>query len=100
VNAVELPSQFMENFCWDWSVLRQMTAHVKTGEPLPRALFDKLLAAKNFQSGLQTLRQIEFSLFDMLVHSEHDPAQDLVGPEKFIFTPALNALRRGWTICR
>jgi oligopeptidase A len=55
-----------------------MTAHVETGEPLPRALFDKMLAAKNFQSGLQTLRQIEFSLFDMLVHSEHDPAQDFM----------------------
>ena len=77
-DAVELPSQFMENFCWEWSVLRHMTAHVETGEPLPRALFDKMLAAKNFQSGLQTLRQIEFSLFDMLVHSEHDPAQDFM----------------------
>jgi len=77
-DAVELPSQFMENFCWEWSVLRHMTAHVDTGEPLPRALFDKMLAAKNFQSGLQTLRQIEFSLFDMLVHSEHDPAQDFM----------------------
>ncbi len=77
-DAVELPSQFMENFCWEWSVLRHMTAHVETGEPLPRALFDKMLAAKNFQSGLQTLRQIEFSLFDMLVHAEHDPAQDFM----------------------
>jgi oligopeptidase A len=77
-DAVELPSQFMENFCWEWSVLRHMTAHVETGEPLPRALFDKMLAAKNFQSGLQTLRQIEFSLFDMLLHSEHDPAQDFM----------------------
>ena len=77
-DAVELPSQFMENFCWEWSVLRHMTAHVETGEPLPRALFDKMLAAKNFQSGLQTLRQIEFSMFDMRVHSEHDPAQDFM----------------------
>jgi oligopeptidase A len=84
-DAVELPSQFMENFCWEWSVLRHMTAHVETGEPLPRALFDKMLAAKNFQSGLQTLRQIEFSLFDMLVHAEHDPAQD--------FMPLLNQVR-------
>ena len=67
-DAVELPSQFMENFCWEWSVLRHMTSHVDTGEPLPRALFDKMLAAKNFQSGLQTLRQIEFALFDMLLH--------------------------------
>ena len=68
-DAVELPSQFMENFCWEWAVLKHMTAHVDTGEPLPRALFDKMLAAKNFQSGLQTLRQIEFSLLDMYVHS-------------------------------
>jgi oligopeptidase A len=68
-DAVELPSQFMENFCWEWDVVRHMTAHVDTGEPLPRALFDKMLAAKNFQSGLQTLRQVEFSLFDMLIHS-------------------------------
>ena len=75
-DAVELPSQFMENFCWEWSVLQHMTAHVDTGEALPRALFDKMLAARNFQSGLQTLRQIEFSLFDMLLHSQHDPVQD------------------------
>ena len=68
-DAVELPSQFMENFCWEWDVLSGMTAHVETGAPLPRELFDKMLAAKNFQSGLQTLRQIEFSLFDMLLHS-------------------------------
>ena len=68
-DAVELPSQFMENFCWEWDVLSGMTSHVETGEPLPRELFDKMLAAKNFQSGLQTLRQIEFSLYDMLLHS-------------------------------
>ena len=72
-DAVELPSQFMENFCWEWDVLKHMTAHVDTGESLPRALFDKMLAAKNFQSGMQTLRQVEFSLFDMLLHTSHDP---------------------------
>jgi oligopeptidase A len=77
-DAVELPSQFMENFCWEWDVLRHMTAHVDTGEPLPRALFDKMLAAKNFQSGMQTLRQIEFALFDMLLHTEHDPSDDFM----------------------
>ena len=77
-DAVELPSQFMENFCWEWSVLRHMTAHVDTGEPLPRVLFDKMLAAKNFQSGLQTLRQIEFSLFDMRLHTEASAAQDVM----------------------
>ena len=76
-DAVELPSQFMENFCWEWNVLRHMTAHVDTGEPLPRALYDKMMAARNFQSGLQTLRQIEYSLFDMLLHTSHDPARDI-----------------------
>ena len=77
-DAVELPSQFMENFCWEWDVLKNMTSHVDTGAPLPRELFDKMLAAKNFQSGMQTLRQIEFSLFDMLLHTVHDPALDLM----------------------
>ncbi|OYY82341.1 MAG: oligopeptidase A, partial [Methylophilales bacterium 16-45-9] len=72
-DAVELPSQFMENFCWEWEVLRHMTAHVETGEQLPRALFDKMVAAKNFQAGMQTVRQIEFSLFDIRLHSEFDP---------------------------
>jgi len=69
-DAVELPSQFMENFCWEWDVLKDMTAHVDTGEPLPRALYDKMIAAKNFQSGLFTLRQVEFALFDLRLHSE------------------------------
>jgi oligopeptidase A len=72
-DAVELPSQFMENFCWEWDVLKHMTAHVDTGEALPRTLFDKMLAAKNFQSGLQTLRQIEFASFDMHLHDDFDP---------------------------
>ncbi|WP_035384213.1 M3 family metallopeptidase [Ferriphaselus sp. R-1] len=72
-DAVELPSQFMENFCWEWSVLQGMSRHVDSGETLPRALYDKMLAAKNFQSGLATLRQIEFSLFDMRLHSDFDP---------------------------
>ena len=73
-DAVELPSQFMENYCWEWQVLEQMTAHVDSGAPLPRELFDKMLAAKNFQSGMQTVRQIEFSLFDLLLHSDFDPS--------------------------
>ncbi len=77
-DAVELPSQFMENFCWEWGVLKHMTAHVDTGEPLPRELFDKMLAGKNFQSGLGTLRQIEFALFDMLLHGNHDPDSDFM----------------------
>ncbi len=69
-DAVELPSQFMENFCWEWEALQQLSAHVDTGEPLPRALYDKMVAAKNFQSGMQTVRQIEFGLFDMRIHAE------------------------------
>ncbi len=72
-DAVELPSQFMENFCWEWDVLRHMTQHVETGAQLPRELFDKMVAAKNFQAGMQTVRQIEFSLFDIKLHSEFDP---------------------------
>ncbi|MEY2948279.1 MAG: Oligopeptidase, partial [Pseudomonadota bacterium] len=84
-DAVELPSQFMENFCWEWNVLKHMSAHVKTGEALPRELFDKMVAAKNFQSGLQTLRQIEFALMDMLLHSEHPPQDD--------FMPVLQKVR-------
>ena len=77
-DAVELPSQFMENFCWEWDVLKHMTAHVDTGEPLPRALFDKMTAAKNFQSGMQTLRQVEFSLFDMLLHTQGESSKDVM----------------------
>lgn len=75
-DAVELPSQFMENFCWEWDVLRHMTAHVETGEALPRALFDKMIAAKNFQAGMQFLRQIEFALFDMQSHTDFDPTNE------------------------
>ncbi|WP_076592182.1 M3 family metallopeptidase [Herminiimonas arsenitoxidans] len=72
-DAVELPSQFLENFCWEWDVLEHMTAHADTGAALPRALYDKMIAAKNFQSGLQTLRQVEFSLFDMHLHYDYNP---------------------------
>lgn len=71
-DAVELPSQFMENFCWEWEVLEGMTAHIDTGEPLPRSLFDKMLAAKNFQNGLTTMRQLVFSLTDWRLHSRFD----------------------------
>ncbi|AST86376.1 M3 family metallopeptidase [Ralstonia solanacearum species complex bacterium KE101] len=72
-DAVELPSQFMENFCWEWEVLSRMTRHVESGEPLPHALFDRMLAAKNFQNGMATLRQIVFSTFDMHLHTDFDP---------------------------
>ena len=67
-DAVELPSQFMENFAWEWEVLQLLTGHVDTGAKLPRGLFEKMLAAKNFQSGMFTVRQLEFALFDMLLH--------------------------------
>ena len=77
-DAVELPSQFMENFCWEWERVQAMTAHVDTGAPLPRNLFERMLAARNFQSGMFTVRQLEFALFDMTLHSAYDPAQDSV----------------------
>ena len=82
-DAVEMPSQFMENFCWEWDVVRHMTSHIDTKEPLPKELFDKMLAAKNYQSGLQMLRQVEFSLADMHLHYDYDPngqktAQDVL----------------------
>ncbi|NIA00322.1 M3 family metallopeptidase [Massilia sp. CCM 8734] len=104
-DAVELPSQFMENFCWEWDVLQHLTAHVKTGEPLPRALYDKMLAAKNFQSGLQTLRQVEFSLVDMHLHYDFDPAsaqtvQELINDvrQKFsvMMPPAFNRFQHSF----
>ena len=72
-DAVELPSQFMENFCWEWEVLKDMSRHVDTGASLPRDLFEKMVAAKNFQSGMQTVRQLEFAIFDMRLHSDFDP---------------------------
>ena len=77
-DAVELPSQFMENFCWEWPRVEAMTAHVETGASLPRTLFDKMLAAKNFQSGMFTVRQLEFALFDMRIHHGFDPSGDVL----------------------
>jgi oligopeptidase A len=71
-DAVELPSQFMENFCWEWDVVRDMTRHVDSNAPLPRELFDKILAAKNFLSGMATVRQLEMGLFDMRLHTEFE----------------------------
>lgn len=73
-DAVELPSQFMENWCWEPEAIPLISGHYQTGEPLPQALLDKMLAAKNFQSGLQMIRQIEFSLFDFRLHAEYNPA--------------------------
>ncbi len=72
-DAVELPSQFMENFCWEWETLQLLSAHVDSGATLPRALVDRMIAARNFQSGMFMLRQIEFALFDILAHTSLDP---------------------------
>ncbi|QQX80474.1 oligopeptidase A [Shewanella sp. KX20019] len=73
-DAVELPSQFMENWCYEEEALAEISGHFETGEPLPKAMLDKMLAAKNFQSGMIMLRQLEFSLFDFKMHLEYDPA--------------------------
>ncbi len=73
-DAVELPSQFLENWCWEKEVIPMISGHYKTGEALPDDMLEKMLAAKNFQSGMQMLRQLEFSLFDILLHAEYNPA--------------------------
>ena len=72
-DAVELPSQFMENWCWEREALDLIAHHYQTNEPLPDALYDKMMAAKNFQTGMQMVRQLEFALFDMRLYSEFDP---------------------------
>lgn len=77
-DAVECPSQFMENFAWDWTVVEKLTAHVETGKQLPRELYEKLLAAKNFQSAMAMVRQLEFGLFDMLLHTQFNPQTDTI----------------------
>ncbi|HEY8023063.1 MAG TPA: M3 family metallopeptidase [Burkholderiaceae bacterium] len=105
-DAVELPSQFMENFCWEWDVLQHMTSHAASGEPLPRALYDKMVAAKNFQSGWQTLKQVEFSLFDMHLHYDYRPdggqsVQDLINQVRarvaVIEPPAFNRFQHSFS---
>lgn len=81
-DAVELPSQFMENFVLNWDVMQTISSHVKTHAKMPRALFDKLVASKNFEAGMANVRQIEFALFDMLLHMDEHPHKDTV--EKLI----------------
>lgn len=77
-DAVELPSQFLENWCWQEEALAFISGHYQTGEPLPKAMLDKMLAAKNFQSAMFILRQLEFGLFDFTLHTTYDPE---VGPK-------------------
>ncbi|MDE2358560.1 MAG: M3 family metallopeptidase [Betaproteobacteria bacterium] len=89
-DAVELPSQLMENFCWEWDVLSSMTAHAQTGEPLPRALFERMLAARNFERGMAIVRQLEFALFDMLLHSAYAPGRSAYASPQAV----LDAVRR------
>jgi len=74
-DAVELPSQFMENYAWQRDVLNRISAHVGSGEPIPAEKQRQLIATRSFQAGLQTLRQVEFALFDMRMHAEYDPAR-------------------------
>ncbi|GAB6042925.1 oligopeptidase A [Endothiovibrio diazotrophicus] len=74
-DAVELPSQFLENWCWEWEPLQLISGHVESGEPLPRELYDRLWRAKNFQAGMQMARQLEFAIFDFRLHREYDPAR-------------------------
>jgi oligopeptidase A len=73
-DAIELPSQFMENWCYHWGTLRGFAKHFQTGQPLPDALLEKIHASRTFQSGLATVRQIEFALFDLRLHHDYDPA--------------------------
>lgn len=103
-DAVELPSQFMENFAWEWEVLQLLSSHVDTGEQLPRALFDRMIAARNFQSGLFTLRQVEYALFDMRLHTDaapktateiHQLAEDVRREIAVLFPPQW--FRGAWT---
>jgi oligopeptidase A len=75
-DAVELPSQFMENFCWQRPVLDMIAGHYETGEPLPEEMFQRMLAAKNFQSAMMIVRQLEFALFDLRIHREYQPGQE------------------------
>jgi oligopeptidase A len=75
-DAVELPSQFLENWCYDEEALNLISGHYETGEPLPKALLDKLLAAKNYQSAMMMLRQLEFALFDFHIHANYTPSNE------------------------
>lgn len=105
-DAVELPSQFMENWCWEPDAIPLISGHYQTGESLPQSLLDKMLAAKNFQSGLQMLRQLEFALFDFRLHAEYDPnhpksAQEVLHEVRkevaVVFPPAFNRFENSFS---
>jgi oligopeptidase A len=105
-DAVELPSQFMENWCWERDALDVIAGHYQTGEPMPEALYQRMYAAKNFQAGMQMVRQLEFSLFDFRLHAEYDPAKggrvqeilDEVRNEVSVVTPAAyNRFQHGFS---
>jgi oligopeptidase A len=105
-DAVELPSQFMENWCWEPEALALIAGHYQTGEPLPADLLQKMLAAKNFQSAMMMVRQLEFSIFDMRLHREFEPGQgvdiqrvlDEVRAEVAVMQPpAFNRFQNGFS---
>ena len=103
-DAVELPSQFMENWCWEPEGLALISGHFQTGEPLPQELLDKMLAAKNFQSGMGMLRQVELSLFDFELHVRENPelsvqqVLDKVRDETSVLrAPAFNRFQNGFS---
>lgn len=104
-DAVELPSQFHENWCWEPRALELISGHVETGEPLPENLLDKMLAAKNFQSGLMMLRQLEFALFDMELHQRttfdantvQEVLDDVRARVAVLVPPAFNRFQHGFS---
>ncbi len=105
-DAVELPSQFMENWCWEREALNLIARHYQSGQPIPDDLYEKMIAAKNFQSGMQFVRQLEFSLFDMRLHSDYDPQTDksvqqlldeVRAEVAVIIPPAFNRFQHGFT---
>ena len=105
-DAVELPSQFMENWCWEREALDLISGHFETGQPIPLTLYERMYAAKNFQSGMQSVRQLEFALFDMQLHTQFDPdgaqtVQDVLDAVRrevaVVFPPAFNRFQNGFS---
>lgn len=101
-DAIELPSQFMENWCWEWVVMQDISEHVNTGEPLPRKMFDQLVASKNFLTALAMLRQVEFSLFDMIIHESgnvnaHEVLLELRKELAVVLVPEFNRYENNFT---